>query len=917
MDLLEREPQLAALRAAVDAAAAGAGDAVLVEGAAGTGKTSLLGATADAAVPRLRVLRAAGGELERDFAFGAVRQLFEPVLAGRSAADRARLLGGSAAVAAAVVEPVGAAVEAGFALLHALFWLAANLAAEQPLLLLVDDLHWVDEASLRALDYFARRAGELPLLVVGATRPSEPGAHAELLDSLRLQATVLAPTALSAGAVAEIVRAQRPEAGDELCAAYHEASAGNPLYVRELLQAVPDAAPDAVRAAVVPTLGERILRRIGSVGPEAPALAGALAVLGDGRPLECITTLAELDPAVAAATARELVRIDILASDEPAAFAHPVIRHAVYSELSSARRASLHAAAAETLEGTDLDAVAAQLTALPAAGSANVAERLREAGLSALARGATEVAVRRLQRALDERAATPPRPLLLFDLGRAEAAGRDPGCVGHLQEAFATGDDALKPDVAVVLLEVLAGAGAWDAVRELLDAALALAPAGGAAHGWLVATQAIMRAGDAHLAEQFFAEWDAYEAFAAGDSWAALAVAAALANESVMLGRPREQVLALARHATAGSRLLAEYGGGSWAPMQVLTALVGVEALDEAERWTAAIGAAGRAKGATLQTLGAVLGESHVKARRGDLRGAEAALIPILEVSASTGMAMWLTSSAYVFQDVVAERPSLDALAADLDAVELPPAFESTFGGALLWEGRSRIALARGDRAAALTDLRKLEPVFRALRVGPGASPWRSRLALALAPDDPEAAAALAAEELALARASGYPRPIGIALRTAGVLAGDEALLRESLAVLEDTPAALERVYTHLELGALLRRARRVPEAREHLAAAMDGAARCGAERTLQRATDELVAIGARPRRAASSGREALTPRELRIAELAAAGHTNSEIAQELFVSIKTVETHLSHVYAKLGLAGRGSRAALGSELAA
>ncbi|MEA2125805.1 MAG: hypothetical protein QOI80_2587, partial [Solirubrobacteraceae bacterium] len=206
------------------------------------------------------MLRAAGGELERDFAFGAVRQLFEPVLTGRSAAARAKLLAGPAAAAAAVVEPVGAAVEAGFALLHALFWLVANLAAEQPLLLVVDDLHWLDEASLRALDYVARRAGDLPLLVVGATRPSEPGAHIELLDAFRQGTTVLAPTALSAGAVAEIVRERRPGAGDDLCAAYHQASAGNPLYVRELLQTVPDGDPEAVRAAVIPALGERILR---------------------------------------------------------------------------------------------------------------------------------------------------------------------------------------------------------------------------------------------------------------------------------------------------------------------------------------------------------------------------------------------------------------------------------------------------------------------------------------------------------------------------------------------------------------------------------------------------------------------------------------------------------------------------------
>ena len=227
------------------------------------------------------------------------------------------------------------------------------------------------------------------------------------------------------------------------------------------------------------------------------------------------------------------------------------------------------------------------------------------------------------------------------------------------------------------------------------------------------------------------------------------------------------------------------------------------------------------------------------------------------------------------------------------------------------------MALARGDVPRALANLRAVAPVWRALGVGPAGSPWRSSFALALASDDPAAADALADEELELARAAGYPRGLGIALRTAGVLSADEALLRQSLSVLEDTPAALERVYSHLELGGLLRRSQRLPEAREHLTAAMDGATRCGAERTLRRATDELVAAGARPRRTVTTGRDALTPRELRIAELAAAGRSNAEIAQELFVSMKTVETHLTNVYGKLGLSGRGSRARLTGALAA
>jgi DNA-binding CsgD family transcriptional regulator len=171
-----------------------------------------------------------------------------------------------------------------------------------------------------------------------------------------------------------------------------------------------------------------------------------------------------------------------------------------------------------------------------------------------------------------------------------------------------------------------------------------------------------------------------------------------------------------------------------------------------------------------------------------------------------------------------------------------------------------------------------------------------------------ERAGALAEAELADVRVLGTPRAIGVALRASGLARGGPAgaaLLRESVTVLRESPAALERAHALAALGGMLRRAGHRRDAREPLAEALEIAARCGARPLAARARVELVATGARPRRAWRTGVEALTPQELRVARLAAAGRTNREIAVELYVTLKTVEGHLARAYAKLGIDGR------------
>ena len=186
-DLLERDAELATFMDLAERALAGKGGVVLVEGPAGIGKTRLTeAALARAAAAGLTVARARCGELERDFPFGVVRQLLEPLVAGLDDSDRNDVTSGAAALGASVLsDPESGAGDTPYAALHGLYWLTANLAAQNPIVLAVDDAHWSDEPSLRFLAYLIKRIDSVPVLALITSRPGEPGAGRELLEESR------------------------------------------------------------------------------------------------------------------------------------------------------------------------------------------------------------------------------------------------------------------------------------------------------------------------------------------------------------------------------------------------------------------------------------------------------------------------------------------------------------------------------------------------------------------------------------------------------------------------------------------------------------------------------------------------------------------------------------------------------------
>ena len=431
----------------------------VVSGPPGIGKTELLTAVHGLAAEHgFRSLRARGRELEADMAFSVVRQLLEQPVLATSGAERRRLLAGPArAGASALGIRAGMAASnspvSEFAAVHGLYWLCVNLAEQTPLLLTVDDLQWVDRPSLSWLAYLGPRCVESPILVVLTVREGDPRGRANLVASAADDHSVhrIRLSALNAASVAALVRADLGQsASAEFCSGCWELADGNPLYVRELLAAAHNEglsgtqdSATALRALASSAVGASVLGRLARLGPDAVALAQALAVLGSQTEVGIAAELAGLEPAAAELTADGLAAAQILAPARPLDFFHPLIGEAVYADLALGARRLAHRRAAAILDHAGAaDRVAAHLLATGPAGDRWVTGRLSAAADTAWERGAAEVAASYLRRALAEPAASAQRPAILRRLGVAEWAAGEPAAIGHLEEALNEAQDS-------------------------------------------------------------------------------------------------------------------------------------------------------------------------------------------------------------------------------------------------------------------------------------------------------------------------------------------------------------------------------------------------------------------------------------------------------------------------------------------
>jgi DNA-binding CsgD family transcriptional regulator len=300
-----------------------------------------------------------------------------------------------------------------------------------------------------------------------------------------------------------------------------------------------------------------------------------------------------------------------------------------------------------------------------------------------------------------------------------------------------------------------------------------------------------------------------------------------------------------------------------------------------------------------------------VRLFRGELADAVADASEGFEAGVAHDIAIGPNYAGAFLAEALMERGELDAAQAALDRVGAPDEVPDNAHWHPFLNSRSQLLLLRGELRGALEATLECGRRYTALGGrNPGWIAWRSRAALCLTllGEDPERARSLAEEEVALARAFGAPRAHGRALRMRGLVTGDGdglASHREAVDVLEGSPARLELAHALCDLGAALRRAGDRRASRDPLHRALEAAHACGATALEERAHQELLASGARPRRIPVAGVDSLTPTERRVAAMAAEGLSNREIAQALFVSLKTVEMHLSHAYRKLDLSSR------------
>ena len=805
------------------------------------------------------------------------------------------------------------------AALHGLYWLLHNLSEQTPLLVAVDDLQWVDGPSLRFLHHLARRLDGLPVMVLCSRRSGEATNQPELLEGLVLEAEVLRPGPLSTAAVAEIVRERLGDAAsDALCEACHESAQGNPFLLGELLSELRGDGrfPDEIDPATVRALGPgriatAVLLRVGRLGRGAQSLARAAAVLGEAAPLPEAGALAGLEPPEAARIADALTSLGVLAPGRPLRFAHPVVRSAIYQDMGTGEQIALHRRAAALLSG-DPELAAVHLLATDPAGDPATVDALAAAARSALGRGAPDSAAAYLRRALDEPPESSARATLVADLAMTANLLGQADAYALLEEAFelAEGQPARGAIGAILGHRLLDAEQQGDggvrvferslegleepALRRIVEALMLVSGVTSLTARRLVGAR--LREARGRLPEM------------SDDDARLLLVPVAL--DAALCDGTAADVLRFASRALGDGVLVAQCAavGLPFAHMAAVALMLGGEytlaeaTLTDAQEkfgargWVVPFAAAAGMRGWSLY-------------QRGRLAAAEADARLCVEEPAMGDWGIPHSTGAAALIGVHVERGELTRARRVLAAIEAAGYDPETLPCQPIRAARAQLLTAEGRPQEALAELEASARLERdgGLNVGVTQVGWRSQAALChLALGDADAARRLADEDVSLARAFGAARPLGVALRTCAVTRdGDEAMLAEAVGVLDAGGVRLEQARALVDLGAAQRRAGRRTEARATLAEGAELASLCGGTVLAERAREELRLAGARPRRLVRAGRDGLTPAELRVADLARRGNTNKEIAQSLFVTLRTVEMHLSNAYRKLGIEAR------------
>jgi DNA-binding CsgD family transcriptional regulator len=810
--------------------------------------------------------------------------------------------------------------------LHGIYWLVSNIAAQRPVVLVIDDAHWSDTPSLRALAYLARRLDAVAVAVIVAARPPAAADDSELLDGLRStpEGVRLSVQALSAEGSGELVNALAPtpvDAGG--IRACHRATGGNPLLLAELVFALAQADAPVTAETVgelvrtgSDSLTHSVMLRLGGLGRHAVAVTTAIAILDLNSRLDLVAALAGLDVEAVGRQIDRLVAAHVLTDTVPLSFAHPLLRSAVYGELAAVQRSGWHGRAAQLLDdaGVPREQVATQLLSCEPLGDERTVDVLLAAAADAAAKAAPAIAARFLRRAIAEPPPASLRAQALLRLGLVEAQlGEHENGERDLRAALAElREPADRMAGSHALAEVLAATeGHAAAVAVLEDAAAGL---DGDLALMLDIQRTMLSLYVPELAGAACVRMGEYEQLPGKTPTERLALASAALAKTFDPTACAADALALAHRALGDGALLAEHTADAIPYACAKWVLLQCEDVDGADRESERGLEDSRARGSALGFATTWLSYAMSAMTRGELQDTlgytEALFVSAADIPRTpTTMRGLDAGGACLAAEALIGIGDLDRARAtvaevcELGDIETAGLFHALYA-------RGSVALAAGHYPAALADFLAYGAVTARLGYEERPFVWRQHAALAHAAlGDHDAAIALADQALANARVWGAPRLLGLSLRVRAVVGDldDQRCerLEQAVSVLNGSVSRLELARALIDHGVELRRIGKRHDARSQLQRGMELAARCHALQLADRARAELRVLGARPRRLMFSGVESLTASERRIALLAAEGHTNREIAQDLYLAQKTIENHLASVYRKLDIRSR------------
>ncbi|MBC2900542.1 AAA family ATPase [Streptomyces cupreus] len=884
---LERDVELAVAQAALDALSSRSqtGGASLpprrsgvlaFTGAAGAGKTTLLDEVRRLAAEReCRVLSAKGGELEQGVAFHVVRQLFQPLLASYSDSERREVLGDWYAIIGPCIGlcPTGEGVAPDpQGVLDGLDWLVTNVALRRgPLVMIVDDAHWVDLESLTWLTSFARQAEDLPTLIVVAYRPEESTEAAKAFSGMmeRNRVRPLALEPLTPAAVSALLRgALGTDVDESFCHEAWQVTGGNPWETVELVARIRERGVDPVREnvrllrdlAAATTMGGGLVDRLEQLGTSATRLAWAVAILSSEATLDLVASLAALGPANVSQSADLLRAEHILKPGRRLEFTHPLIATAVYRSIPGGTRVAMHGKAARELIDAGLGpAVAARhLLETQPEGDDAVARQLRDAAREYVRLGAPDAARRCLSRALRESPVGELRAAILHELGSPALAHEPATAVNHLRAALDEPDlpPVLRQGIATRLARALAYC---DRMTEAMSVLEEEARTTAGARGRLrLLTEHFLQAAftsEAHDAPALSRRLAQLTERLTGREATERYLFGLRGWDAVVRGESVSTALEYAERAMSDDMSWTDERWGFEIPALVALTFLHCDCPKRAEElFTRGIAEFEREgwRGTPLALGYTFLG--YIRFRCGRLTDAEdfvrAGLRLADRVSPDVPVHWYAIGSLIEILLARGQVEAAERMAAENGLGEPFPS-AVTFPDAQTVH--AELLLARGMAKEAAAELSQVGQRLDAHGMrNPGLCPWLLQLALATAATDVQQGRELAQEALHRAERFGAASALGHALRVMARLSdgpGSIALLHRAVTELERSDASYELACALVELGTALRRGGRASQAAESLYRGVDLAVQCGADALVTQARDELIAAGLGPRR--------------------------------------------------------------------